>query len=258
MWIERRIVTLDVWSWILIGCWAWFWPGVALVVIKGLAGGLVFLIAMLGRAVAMMVSNRLAGWHRGLHIVQDSGSLLKIHMAQSWKVLGLYGVISGTVLGLAVWGVFGPMPFWAGIVVWGLSLIAQGITILLYNGIVVPFYGGWQWRQQLEAGKLRIVDFTPNQTRLFFATLLFAWTVVIVVLLIIVWILFFAAVHRVLPQGFFSLGVIVFSSFLVAVVGFVCAVVLGWWFYWGATLYNRWVTHGGGVYMTSDTTEIAL
>lgn len=258
MWTERRIVSVDAWSWTLLGLWAWFWPGVGLVLAKGLAGVLVLLIAMLGRVVAMIICNRMARWHQGVHIVQDSGALLKIRLALSWRALGLYAGVTGGVLGVGVWGVLGPMPFWWVFVVAGVSIAAQVITLILYNGIVVPFYGGWQWHQQVDHGKFRILNFTPNQTRLLFATLLFAWTAVILVVWIGLGLLFFAAIHKALPQGFFSLGLIVFSSFLAAIIGFVLSVALSWWFFWGATWYNRWANHGGGVQMTAETTTIAL
>lgn len=257
MWTERRVVTLDPRSWALIGFWIWFWPGLAVVAAKGIEGLALFLTAILARFLAMVVYNRLARWHQGVHIVQDSGSLVKIRLGRSWRALTLYALVAGGILGIGTGVMFGGLMVWV-LVLAGLTLLTETITVLLYNGIVVPFYGGWQWQEARAKEKWRIVNFTPNQTRLFFATLLFAWTAVIMVLLIMMAILFFAAVRRALPQGFFSLGVIVFASFVLAIVGFVVSVLFGWWCFWGVTWYNRWVTHGGGIQMTIDAWEIPL
>ncbi len=46
-------------------------------------------------------------------------------------------------------------------------------------------------------------------------------------------------------QGIFCLGVVVFSAFVVAVAGFLLAVLVGWWFYFGAVCYNRWGSRYG-------------
>lgn len=257
MWTERRVVTVDPRPWAVIGLWVWFWPGLALVLGKGLDGLVLFLIAMLARFLAVVLYNRLAGWHQGVHIVQDSGSMVKIRLGRSWRALTLYGLVTGAILGVGVGLIFGRVLMWV-VLAAVLTLLTQALTVLLYNGIVVPFYGGWQWQEAIQREKWRVLNFTPNQTRLLFATLLFAWTAVILVLLIVVATIFFAAVRRALPQGFFSLGVIVFASFFVAILGFVLSVIYGWWCFWGVTWYNRWAARGGGIQMTVETQEISL
>lgn len=49
--------------------------------------------------------------------------------------------MAGEVLGIGEGIIFGSLQVWVGVVA-SLTLVTQVITVLLYNGIVVPFYGG--------------------------------------------------------------------------------------------------------------------
>ncbi len=258
MWQERRVLTLGLGGWTWLGFWIWLWPGVMVMLWHGLMGFRLLVALLAGRALGMAVYNRLAFWHGGVRMVYDAGSLIRVPLQTSWRALTVYSAIMGVVLGVGLmWG--GPLsPGWAISLCVVLSVMATHLTIILYNHVVVPFYGGWQWQEERGVHRIRIVGLVPNQTRLMFSTLVYAWVVVALVVMVLALSILLAFMARVLPKGFFSIGIVVFAAFVMAIFGFLLAVLAGWWFYWGAYWYNRWAQRGGGISFDVRILEVSL
>lgn len=241
MWQERQIVTIGTLVWITAGLWFWIWPSVALALWQGWAAGLWLLAAALvGRALGVLAYNRLSFWHHGVRMVYDAGSLIRVPWRSSWAALTLYATLDGLIIGMGVATGLPQGRWWMALITMGSAVVITNVTVLLYNHVVVPFYGGWQWQEERGIHRVRISRLVPNQTRLLFATLAYSWVIVVLVILIVTMGVVFTLISPALPKGFFSLGVVVFSAFVVAIAGFLLAVLVGWWFYWGAMCYNRW------------------
>ncbi|CAB1128948.1 conserved membrane protein of unknown function [Candidatus Hydrogenisulfobacillus filiaventi] len=269
MWEQRHVQAVAVWPWVVVGAVLLLPPVAAVTLwIAGHLSGFRAALGALGqggllwagwlglRALTAGVYNRWIGPRHGYRFWLEGQEIMAVDARSALLPALAGGILEGggltVLLGLLGW--LHPVVALLG---WGWPL-AAGVTagfllvegsVLLYNRVVVPFYGTLTWPEEAAGGEdwTRVAALDPNGIRLVSATLFFAWVLVAVVLTVGGLYLALTVLARHLPAGYFGFSIAIFSGFLTALGGFLVAVATGWWMYLLAVAYNRWLGRGGGV-----------
>lgn len=274
MWHERRLTFLAPGPWMLAGIWVWIWPAVAMVIWLGgqprigwgsgiLQTGIALAAALGLRGLGALTYNATAKWHGGMVLLQEGRDLVAVPVGRSLGAVATLAVPFG--LGMSVianglgWSLVLPHHWLWVTLASPLAALLFGLgSLWLYNRWVVVFYGSLPVQFEPTAQGFVVAGFDAHKSRLVAAMLLFSWVVILLAVTVLGLLILLTVLAKHLPAGYFGLGVAIFTGFFLAGVGFLMAVLGGWWCYLGAIGYRRWYRRGGGIRVRMTTREVPL
>lgn len=266
----HRLREIDRTGWLVPGVWGWVIPIIIVWIWTGLQSRLGWVMATgesLSAAVLLVAARLLGLWvyqreiatRWPLTVYLEEGQVARLPIPNNAPAVISLAVPVGLGLGIQAnaWGWTAVVPdrwVWveAGTAVLS-GLCALG-TLLLYNWVIVPWLGPVRFEVGGGPHGQRIVRVDGSSVRRAATGLAFCWALGLVFGGAVLGGLLLSVLAHGIPAGLFGLASGGFAVAVALWVGFLVALLTGWWYGLGASAYGRWVQRGGGMRWPSEET----
>ncbi|MCL5116558.1 MAG: hypothetical protein M1272_05345 [Firmicutes bacterium] len=259
----RRLTWMGLRGWIIMGAWVWAlpvlmvwgWTGSQARLGWGLATGeavVTWAAMVVVRGAAVLLYNYVISSHWPFTFITDDTRLFEVPLWPNIIASGTGAVPSGLAMAVLanLWGWTVVLPnrwTFTLVVVPAMAWIYALGTLVLYNRLVVPWFGPIDVEIQEQGGRRRLAGMRARSVRRAISLVTFGWLgTLLLVGALVAGILLTAVAHH-FPAGAFGAEVAAFGLALAAFIGYWLAVVVGLWYGLGARVYQWWRGKGGGL-----------